>query len=193
MIIPPGYAQVNLIWTGTALPSGAQCTLGLDNQTPNFSAADLAQNVIDAYVTAGFASNLPNDVNLVGVLAKKGPNATGESALVSTGQNSGGGTAGTPNTAVLVHKNTPLGGRAGRGRMYLPSIQEDQVGPSGIIAPAVVAALQSDMDTFQSELVAVDLDCVVLHNAGSPLETPTPITTFTVQSIAATQRRRLRR
>jgi len=193
LLIPAGFCQVNLFWTGASVPTGAQCTFALDAQASAQTPTEIGNVVVDAYQTAGFSINLANNVNLVKVLVKEGPNATGPSAEVATGLNSSGGTAGTANTATLVSKNTALGGRQGRGRMFLPGVQEDQIDGAGVIAPAVVAALQSDVELMFSEIAVSDLFPVLLHDEASPITTPTPITSFTVQSTAATQRRRMRR
>jgi len=193
LLIPEGVCQVNLIFTGASVPTGAQTTFALDHEASGQSPAGVGSSVVDAYTTAGFILNLANDVDLTGVLVKFGPNATGPSALTSTGLDSAGGTAGTPNTAVLVSKNTAIGGRQGRGRMFLPGVQEDQVSGAGVIAPAVVAAIQSDVDLFFSELAVSDLFPMLLHDEAAPITTPTLITSHTVQSTAATQRRRMRR
>ena len=193
LLIPAGFCQVNLFFTGASVPTGAQCTFALDAQAFAGDPTAIGNVVIDAYTAAGFTLNLANDVDLTKVLVKEGPNATGPSAEVATGLDSAGGTAGTPNTAVLVSKNTALGGRQGRGRMFLPGVQEDQISAAGIIAPAVVAALQSDVETFFGDIAVSDLFAVLLHDEASPITTPTPVTSFTVQSTAATQRRRMRR
>jgi hypothetical protein len=49
------------------------------------------------------------------------------------------------------------------------------------------------LGNFYDDLVGNDYLPVVFHSAGSPITTPTPITSFKTDPLAATQRRRLRR
>lgn len=193
MIIPIGYAQVNLIFTGGSVPTGAQCTFGIDIGGAPDNPGDCGLLVAQAWSVAGFIAHLSNDVDLTSVLVKFGPNATGPSAEIATSEESAGGTAGVPHTAFLVHKNTAQGGRAGRGRLFIPTVPEDLVNGAGGLDTTLLAAIQSDCDVFLEELDTSFIPMVLLHGVGSPLETPTPVTSLTVQPVVATQRRRLRR
>jgi hypothetical protein len=98
-----------------------------------------------------------------------------------------------PNCALLIKKTTASGGRRNRGRMYVPPVwpPETKVDGDGTIDSAEVATLQSQYDPFFDDLIGADLVPVLFHTE-SPF-TPTPITGFQVQSLMATQRRRLRK
>ena len=193
MIIPAGFAQLNAIHAGAAVPTGAQYTIGFDLQSYSGGPQDLAQLFELAVVASGLYANLANTVDLVAVLVKEGPNATGPSHLEPANQPSSGGTAGATAPAFLIHKNTDLGGRAGRGRMFLPGVPEASVNPGGVLASGVATAVTNDLQVLFSEMTAENAIPVVLHNLGSPITTPTPITSFVCDPVVATQRRRQRR
>jgi len=52
MIIPSGYAQVNLIFSGSDVPTGAQMTFGVNNQGSDLTAGAIAAEVIAQAVAA---------------------------------------------------------------------------------------------------------------------------------------------
>lgn len=194
MEIPSGYAQANLAFTGTGFPTGAEITLGLDVSvyagTPNDAALDVAQS----WNTVGIDALVPPSCHLTSVEVKYGPSATGPTGLW-TGDIAGtaSGEQMQPGTAILVRKITALGGKAGRGRFYHPGVIEEQVTAAGDLTSTPLSNWQSALDDWLSTLQAADLSPVVLHAAGSPLSTPTPITALQVDGRVATQRRRLRR
>jgi hypothetical protein len=191
-IIPAGYAQANWIMGGTGLPQGAQVTLGFSIGGYAGDAADLADLCIDEWV-ARIKPITPASITLSSVLVKFGPDATGPSVDVSAGEvGSGGGTATAPNTAWLVHKVTALGGRAGRGRMYWPGVQESEVDSAGQLSTAFRNGAQTNMTAMLGAFTLLNAVPVVLHGEASPITTPTVITVLRVDGTAATQRRRLR-
>lgn len=95
------------------------------------------------------------------------------------------------NCAVLVKKNTGRGGRKGRGRMFLPCIMLDQTSVStlGAITPAAVTSLELELNAALSLCVADEVPLQLLHADGSSGD---GIISFSVASVIATQRRRLR-
>lgn len=100
------------------------------------------------------------------------------------------------NVALLVRKNT--GGVVGQrsGRMYVPGcIRESDVGDTGVIVGASLTALQTAFDNWFAALVALDLEPAVLRSItpSNPGGTPSDISSFAVDQVVATQRRRLRR
>ncbi len=192
-VIPAGFAQVNWIFAGSSCPTGAEVTLGLGGAGLGGSAGAVA-----ALLTAIWDDNM-QDVQVAtcfhtGTLLKKGPNATGASALHAAGTIGTLGVAGiAPNVALLVNKATDEGGRAGRGRFYMPGMTEPDTSQGGLVDEAYLTAAQTAADDMYAALVAADLVPVVLHGATSPIATPSTITEFQVQALVATQRRRLRR
>jgi hypothetical protein len=193
MLIPSGYAQANLKFGGTGLPNGAEVTIGLDMNVVLGTPSAIASLVIGAY-NDNVDPIMTGSVTLESVLVKFGPNDTGPSAEVASGNSGSGGGSGTsPAVSWLVRKVTPFGGKAGRGRMYWPGVQESEVDVAGVLSSGFVSGAQTAMDNFLADLIAADIPPVVLHGAGSPLTTPSPITSLEVDNVVATQRRRQRK
>lgn len=198
-VIPAGYCQVNWVFTGNNVPSGAQCTWGLGPvgaSTP----VEVAELMADAW-DIRWQPLISNDVTLASVSCKFGPSQTGPSAEFAAG------VTGTivadsppPNVAYLIHKVTADGGRAGRGRVYHPGVQESVVNDSGALTQSLIDAFNAMLTGFRDDVAAAMLaltgltsGLVLLHGAGAPISTPSPITSLTIDSRVATQRRRLRR
>jgi hypothetical protein len=96
------------------------------------------------------------------------------------------------NCASLVRKGTALGGRRGRGRMYIPGIAEANVSNNGTISTTPLATLQTAMNNFQLDIVnTAEVEALALLHSSAPF-TPTAITDLKVQPRIATQRRRMR-
>lgn len=96
------------------------------------------------------------------------------------------------NFAILVRKVTNRGGRAGRGRMFVPAmyVEEDEINQVGVISGTNVTYVQGLFDTFLDEVNSLNTAAVLLHN--DALMQPDPIVAFQVQPLGATQRRRMR-
>lgn len=193
MLIPEDFAQVNLIFSGNAVPTGAQCTFGVDVSAFSGNPGGAAAAIGTSWGT-NIMPNLSSTIALASVLIKYGPSETGPSAEVSVDV-AGGKQAFSdpPNTALIIRKHTAAGGRTGRGRMFVPGAYSDDIDSSGVVSSELIGFLEADLLTFLGELTTADLPPVLLHAEGSPVITPTPITAFTVDAKAGTQRRRLRR
>lgn len=193
MPIPTGYAQANFRYTGTGVPTGAEWTLGLNLEGGGLTPAQVAEDLHGFYDAADFHTECPSSIALSSVMVKFGPDSTGPSGIFTGAVTGTGSTATAPNCSWLVHKNTPNGGRAGRGRLYLPGVEENAVGVDGDMDDTTQALLQASFDAFWTAIGGSTFSPVVLHGEGSPLSTPSVITSFTVDGKCATQRRRLRR
>lgn len=192
-VIPNNYAQINWQFTGLQNPHGSDVTLGVDVSSYGGTAQDAANDARDAWI-----ANIMPLLNLGTVLSnthvKFGPNSTGPAADASSSTaGTGSNSAASPQVTFLVHKATLFGGHAGRGRMFIPGLQESSVNGDGTLDSGTVTALQGGVDDLLTDLGTALLIPVLLHGAGSPLSTPSTITSFTVDSVVATQRRRLRR
>lgn len=193
VLIPAGFAQVNYRFGGSGLPHGAEITMGLGvagfGGSPDAAASAMQSNFATTIMT-----RISNNVVLQETSVKYGPTLTGPTG-VDTANATGGLAANAASSAVtyLVRKTTDLGGRAGRGRFYLPGVLEGDVGSDGAIAAGPLAALQGEVDEFYDLCIADLLLPVVLHGAGSPINDPTPIEALVVDATVATQRRRQRR
>lgn len=194
MNIPTGYAQINLKFGGTALDGGGECTQALKLSDTDTDPGVIANSVITALTGLDMWGWTANEVSLDSVLVKFGPNETGPSAEVASslsGTYSAGGV--TPSTCYLIHKNTTLGGHAGKGRLYWPGVPEDEYENDGLINGASLAPLQVDVSTLFTVLNGIGDGLCLLHGDDSPISTPTLLTSYTVDPKIATQRRRLRR
>lgn len=194
MIIPEGYAQVNLIFGGSAVPLGAQTTYGIELGDPADSASVVAQQVLGIYSASDLKTVIPTNMNLTSILVKFGPNATGQSALISAGIVSTGGTPNdSPAVSILVHKNTSFGGRSGRGRSYFPGVVEAGANAGGGLTPTFIGQWQSRLDDFREGHATADIPMVLLHGSSPVIAEPLVINELQVDTRVATQRRRLRR
>lgn len=195
MIIPAGHAQVNLVFTGTALPNGAEMTFGVDIGTIVGAISDLPQDIADLWGTSNMRALMTNETALTEVRVKVGPNDIGPTYEASPAiQGTDAGTAVPPNAAVLITKVTAAGGRAGRGRLYLPAVDKAEVDDAGNLTGPMVAAVNTNADAFLDGLTALGTPMEVFHGATSPLFSsgPTNVTALVCQNRIATQRRRLR-
>jgi hypothetical protein len=106
----------------------------------------------------------------------------------------GTGVAAPPNTALLLKKLSGLRGRANRGRMYLPGVLDrETIRADGSISGVDLGNYQDHVTNWQTTTSGATgvTDLVILHADG--VTTPTPVVFVQVESIVATQRRRLRK
>jgi len=194
VIIPSGYAQVNILFAGAQVPEGGEVTFGCNPDPGVGPPGNVAVIVATALDNANFTALMTPDTLVPTIRVKFGPNETGPSSeFAYGGQGSGSGDGVQPQVSVLTHKHTEFGGRAGRGRAYWPGAPESQVGGSGALAGGYATSWQTALDSFLDEMETELCPLVLLHGAGSPLTTPSPLTGWTVDSRVGTQRRRNRR
>lgn len=198
MAVPVGFSEATLVWQAVGALREATWQIGIsDFLTPAENPTVIAQTVYDAAVLPNSitpALKMSTEWTFLGVRAftqqEVGP-LTGEFMQTVTGT----ATNLTPvmNTAVLVRKNTALGGRRNRGRLYHPPIlvNEANVNTLGVLSAAARDNIQAGFNIF---LDAIDtaLYKVNLYHQSPPF-TPTPVNSFSVQQLLATQRRRLRK
>ena len=101
-----------------------------------------------------------------------------------------------PAVALVVSKHTGLVGRAHRGRMYMPGLDEAKVTEDGIVDGAEVNAWQASMDALHAALLAdTAVDQIALfHDTTSPFAgTADPISNFIVRNVVGNMRPRQRR
>lgn len=187
--IPVGYAHVCLFFTGTGVPTGGCCTFGVDNNG-SLTAAALAQQIDATAVTANLRQSWGLNATLSTIRVKLGPNDTGPAADHATNLVGTLGTSGHPGAAFLVKKNTAIGGRQGRGRLYLPAVAEADCGADGTLLPANVLQVTQRWEAFRAGMDLAGSPLVLLH--GNSLS-PSVITSFAASGQVATQRRRNRR
>jgi len=101
-----------------------------------------------------------------------------------------------PAVALVVSKKTVRLGKAFRGRMYMPGVDEVKISEGGIVDGAEVNAWQASMDALRAALIAdaAIVDVVLFHSVGSPeANTPTSISRLLVRNVVGTMRPRQRR
>ena len=192
MVIPVGFAQVNLRFTGVALPTGAEVTFGVEETAPSTGPLQTANGVVTALVASAVQSTFSTASVITSILVKNGPNSSG--AFAQLGTSIPGATAQEASYAgasVLIRKITGFGGRRGTGRMYWPGIPETNVGQGGVVSGSFLTTLTDRLEDFQALLVGQGLQMVLLH--GDEVAPPYVVSALQPQAILATQRRRQRR
>lgn len=192
LVIPDGFSQVEYRWSLTGDPEVMVHTCGIDN---GVIVGDLigAGLLNSDFLNAWPVGNQASVYTYLGVVLRVG-NASGPPTIFEVPASRVGGNASVSppaqNTCLLVRKQSSQGGRAGRGRMYMPPFMFDEasISPAGVINSAPVNQIQGFIDAWFHRNDAY----VILHSEGSTLP-PSPIGSFIVDPIVATQRRRLRR
>lgn len=193
LMIPPGFGNARFSWSlaGDDRPMGFSIGLATSGAAGAFQtlADDLADDMI-ADIPPGVRSA---SYAFKGVVLYVGQD--GAPPLIFEAPRNSVGTSDTEtlpqNCSVLVHKRTATGGRRGRGRMFVPPFRplENAVGATGVITAAALATIQGWFTTLYGQHT-----WFLLHDNGTLLPpAPTAITSFQVDPIIATQRRRLRR
>lgn len=203
LIIPVGFAHAVYEFSLTGDPEPIVTTMGHDlSAVSGGDYTDAANDLMFAFAVA-WAARLSNVYTLTGVSLyvgqDGGPPAVYEStdAAVPMTQS---GPALPQNCAFLMRKRTSRAGRRGRGRCYIPGVNEESVGHTGIISPSSLTNYQASADMWYDELVnpgagAVAMPPVILHRSEgiSTPGTPTPILSFLLDDQIATQRQRMRK
>lgn len=192
--IPAGFGELVIQWRLPADPEPMLCAIGLDlavGVVPNVTEANLmisvAANVLDNVTSAAYTLGAgwvtygqdgPDDIRVEGT----------ETPIAGAGV----GTALPNNCAALLRKVTNVGGRRGRGRMYVPGVLESSANEVGDLSAAALAAYVSAGTSLVFDLTALaTIDSLVILHSSAPF-TPTPITDITAAPRIATQRRRMR-
>lgn len=190
-VIPIGYAEVVSEFNVPGNSGPALVVFGLANPTDKTAQA-LADSVWTAWTQAnGLLTNLSNVTALIRTRA-----IYNDAGVEMYGEHTGsvaGAAAGAPlppNCAYLASKRTGLVGRANQGRMYIPGCTEAEVGNDGIVTPAFIATMQTDLSDFIADLITDGNPMVILHSTVGP--SPTDVNALSMNQKIATQRRRMR-
>lgn len=199
-IVPPGFVEAAVELRGQGDPDPWYVTFGLEVTGLGGNYAGLGLAVMQAF--GNLLAPMWSGVSNTGVsftVGQDGPDNL--RVYVASGINRPGGRSSQflpQNCATLIRKNTELGGRRNRGRMFIPAmLAEGEVDNVGVIEATSVGIFQDNADAFLDELtsiVAFPMTMVVLHGSEGISEPgdPTPVSSLTVDPIIATQRRRLR-
>ena len=191
MFIPVGYVNVQFLFLS---PNGRLGLTAVGAEALGL-AVENAQDAWGRWAGSDFWENMDSDWNLVGCRLIVGASDPSEPVTIEWVETAPGGNAGAaspPNTAMLVKKGTSRGGRKGRGRMFVPGLPADYVADTGFLA-GVQGVLNDQFNTLMTGLKTDlnDAELVLLHSEPGDGD-PDVITSFTVDNMVATQRRRLR-
>jgi hypothetical protein len=191
-VIPAGFGQAAYRFSLTGDPEVMITTIGCDVDAMGGDPQAAAEFLRDKFTAEFSAAEIIGGWTFLGVSLKAGSvgglGATFEAPANLVGTNSVQSPA--QNTTTLVKKITALGGRSGRGRMFLPpfNLDETSVAKNGMIDPTSVATMQTGINA-----AFWHVNASLLHDSAAPgAPGPTPITSLLVDPQVATQRRRLR-
>lgn len=187
-LIIPGCFQVSIDGV-----SGAQPVVNVIGvQNAGGTAAGAAAAVQTAWkVASGPLGVLSSSYALTGFIATDIGDPNGD--IVSIGDTTaGGGTVGVSTNAAsaLVSWNGGTRSRSSRGRLYFGPLQEANINADGrTLASSFITTLTTAFGNFRTSLSSSGYPLVVLSRV---LSQSFPVTTHTVESVIATQRRRIR-
>lgn len=192
LVIPVGFAQVAYRFTLAGDPEEMITTVGIDLDGIAGLPSGAATAAMDAFAEGYSGAAWSTAWTVRGCTVYIGQDGGPPVIVEHVSDIVGVTTMATPpqNCAVLVRKQTGLGGRSGRGRMFIPpfALNEGNVTANGMLDPDFRSDTQTAVDAWMGEL-----NPVLLHDSATPgSPAPTPITSFVVDPRIATQRRRLR-
>lgn len=188
IVIPTGYAQLNVRMALAASTQTAECTFGVNFDDP----ADCEQ-VLDAWA-AEIMPLVCSTWTYVHGMARVQAGLITEKIYTTAG--TGGAAPAPPNVAVLARKITSIPGRAHKGRMYIPGPLETNIDGTGLMTAGTIATYDSRFNNFLTAIAAAPTGgfglMVILHNASVATPPPTNVDQLKCMQLVATQRRRLR-
>nr|CRY97244.1 hypothetical protein [uncultured prokaryote] len=198
LVIPPGFGNAALVFTGANGTQPYVTTIGVDLTAAGGDFVGAANQVFNAW-SLSMSDETANSFVLDRVtlaVGSDGPGGSVDSDLAPEAQ-SRSGTYGPTAISAIARKVTNELGRSGRGRMFLVgAASEADVGADGAILSARRTALQVAMEDFRQQLitgtggVAPELPPVLLHGPGG--SAPSPITGFAISTIVGLVRGRIR-
>lgn len=189
LFIPAGYYEVAYEMSLQGSTHTSVCTQGLQ-----YTGADFPTDV--PAVATAWADNMMNP--MADVWSFTGCRVRDASGTVfDEPQSTQGATAHTPttpNVTFLLKKVTGLGGRKNRGRMYYPGCSEQDVDGVGTVIGSKITEINGQIGGWIGALALANFSPVILHNvtATDPTPAPTLMSTMFTETLAATQRRRMR-
>jgi hypothetical protein len=178
-----GVFRVAQTWTVAGTPRAANV---MHFSAPTLTVVTLG-TLLDAKVTSSMFGCVASQCQVKGweIIPLDGTTPTYIKNVTTARGGQGAGT-GMPAVACVVSLRTGLRGPAGRGRVYLPWVSEDNFA-SGIIDAAAVSATLAGWNTFNTQMIAGGATLGVASYAHSSFS---PITSLSISTKAATQRRR---
>ena len=200
LVIPAGFAQASLQMRNSGDPDPWYITFGVELTDLNFVAEREAAR-IESAARDNLANVISSDTRMTGVQLRIGVSEADPFTVFHPFDIQGLSTSDTlpQNNAVLVTKQTERSGRTGKGRMYVPCVNEGAVSNVGVLTETFRNLMQDRMTGFLEDLSAPETTeeapatMVLLHSAGAPGgSAPNVVTSLIMAPVIATQRRRLR-
>lgn len=204
LVIPPGFAHVAVQMRHDLDPDPWYVTWGVDVTGLGGDVEAIAWHNMEGFAHA-FAATISPTINVTGCEVVLGQDGGEPVRAFVAPRGPLTGTANDDrlpqNCALLVRKNTAVGGRRSRGRIFVPGVlAEVAVSPVGIISSGGLTSYQSYATQLLTNINTEDVagntpatPMFLLHSEGiSLVPAPTEITTLTVDNVISTQRRRLR-
>lgn len=187
MLIPPGFCNVIARFTNI---QGHLCQNACGYSLDDVLSQANVDATSDALATVYKAqlSTVSEWLGVVVDIGNDGPPLQLTSSS-SAGVGSRGGDEPPPQVQGLIKKTTGFGGRAFRGRMYVPDLYESQIDNNGVLNGTALGLLNSIAAAW------MDLDGSASANYGlpqllHPAIAPTEIVSMFAEGHVATQRRR---
>lgn len=185
--IPPGFAELVHHFDAPGQSGDIITSIGVGGTDLNDPDLQI-DYILAASTLMGNLNNHVTGTTIDFVLGQDGDDDVVVSVVWGTDGTSGGNM--TPiNSAFLLQKRTGVGGRRGRGRMYLPGVSEGSVGDDGTLDTGVAAGIQTNVTAWLASFPG-DWQPFLLHQSAP--YAPSLITTINVSPKIATQRTRLR-
>ena len=197
IIIPPGFAQAAFVLIGSTGTQPFVTTIGLDISEAGGEFVGAANTAFDIYATEllGITDDALTLSHVTLQIGQDGGSGSVQSDLPPANGTSSGG-FGPVAMSLIARKNTPVLGRRGRGRMFIPGVlQEAGVEPDGQLTPTFRGQLQGHLNDFwtgfeDSGIAGTPISPVLLHSDAEA--SPTPITSFTASPLVGWIRGRIR-
>lgn len=192
-IIPPGYAQVSVEHWLVNYTRPAVTTWGVSILGTGLDGADgLATRFWGLYSEA-FRSQMDSNVAIrdtrIVIGQDGGEPLVGFSASSVQGAQTRESVA--PALALMIDRRTGIGGRANRGRVYMPwAVSDANVSEQGAVAEVTRNAWTGLALDFMAAINDDEYfgELVILHS--SPTRMPTPITNMAANGVIRTQKQR---
>lgn len=195
-IIPPGFAECSIEHWLDGYPRPAVTTMGVKILGDESGGESVADWFHEAFVLS-FLPSVDANVRLRNARAVIGQDGADPIVQISTKSSTGTSTRDSlaPALALMISKNTALGGRKHRGRFYFPwAVSDTGVGENGAVQESTLNTWRANVDTYMTNLEGglgtqpLFDGPVVLHS--DPLIAPTPVTGMAPNPTIRTQRRR---
>lgn len=189
--VPIGCVDMWLKFAMAGDPEPMWTSLAYRVEEPPFTHANAV--ALTAHLVGELKLTMSSEITLLGAVFRIGSDGADIIDEVSFNIQGVVTVASLPNnTAVLVRKVTALGGRRGRGRMFIPGANRDSCTGNGALIPDAFAGWATAIEAFTDGIPAgANVSNPVLLHQSAPFDA-TDVVTLQLQHQVATQRRRMR-